>query len=214
MAKLENWSQNAVQLILPYLNLIVYKSETDHQFDIYPITSNGKSSFIVGVKGTNYSQMSQLIPHLVDSPLAHSLRANLTDKPFLKVYSESVQQLSKIICKSTSITSKVTERDSTVQFLMAPVLHGGASLDDSLLHALKRFAPEGKLGKLTSFVPEFCNNIDNVPPKQLAKLARFVYRAEPELFKKILGSLFAKAGFHIDDFSSASDWLTFKKSTI
>ena len=214
MAKLENWSQNAVQLILPYLNLIVYKSETDHQFDIYPITSNGKSSFIVGVKGTNYSQMSQLIPHLVDSPLAHTLRANLTDKPFLKVYSESVQQLSKIICKSTSITSKVTERDSTVQFLMAPVLHGGASLDDSLLQALKRFAPEGKLGKLTSFVPEFCNNIDNVPPKQLAKLARFVYRAEPELFKKILGSLFAKAGFHIDDFSSASDWLTFKKSAI
>lgn len=36
MAKHENWSRNAIQLILPYLNLIAYKPETDHQFDIYP----------------------------------------------------------------------------------------------------------------------------------------------------------------------------------
>ena len=192
MAKHENWSQNAIQLILPYLNLMAYKPDTDSQFDIYPITSNGKLSFIVGVKATNYNEMSKLIPHLIDSPFTHIIRSNLADKFFLEVYSESVQQLSKIICKSTSTKSKVTEGDSTVQFLIAPVLYGRASVDDSLLHALKKFAPERKIGKLTSFVPEFEKNIDNVPPKQLAKIARFVYRAEPELFSQILGSLFAK----------------------
>ena len=192
MVKNENWSQNAVQLLLPILNVLAYKPEVDNQFGIFPLLSNDKFSFIVTGRSTNNTKMTTLIPHLVDSSFTHMLRANFTNKSFLAAYCESVQHFAKIICNSTVITNKESEIDAVVQFIIAPIIHGGASLDDSLLDALKKLAPEEKLSKLSSFVPEFTKNIDKVSPTQLAKMARFVCKSETQFFKQILASLFDK----------------------
>ena len=187
-----HWRHNAVQLLVPIVNIFSLTAEDPGQFNIYPFMANGKLSFIVNKKATNSRRTAKFIAHMTDPTFTNILRMHLTDESFLAAFSEAVHQLSKTISESPSISYDDSQRDKVIQFLLAPILHGDTCCDDSMLRALKKLAPEEKLSNLTYFVTEFDKNADKVSPKQLGKMARFVYKTDTECFKQIIGALIDK----------------------
>ena len=207
MVNKSDWKHNSVQLLVPILNIFSFLEEDCGQFNIYPFMANGKLSFIVNQKSTNHKQTVKYIPHMIEPVFMNNLRMHLTDKSFLATFSEAVLQISKIICETPGIAYKDAQRDRVVQFLLAPILHGHTSCHDFVLRALKKLAPEEKLSNLTYFVTEFDKNVDKVSPKQLSKMARFVYKTDAKCFRQILGSLIDKTAL-IDLDSEATKELT------
>ena len=207
MVNKSDWKHNSVQLLVPILNIFSFMEEDCGQFNIYPFMANGKLSFIVNQKSTNHKQTVKYIPHMIEPVFMNNLRMHLTDKSFLATFSEAVLQISKIICETPGIAYKDAQRDRVVQFLLAPILHGHTSCHDFVLRALKKLAPEEKLSNLTYFVTEFDKNVDKVSPKQLSKMARFVYKTDAKCFRQILGSLIDKTAL-IDLDSEATKELT------